>query len=119
MNTGKKTAFADDVGEEEVELAGGVEYSTNSGGDGQSVTSTGHSVNTVTKEHPSSGRFGGLICEHLSFWTVVRVLAFWGLLAGTIYVGLDTMAYASERDVDAMEDSVSLQTTQWIRSLHF
>ena len=112
MITGKRTAFADDVGDEEEELGGGVEYSTNSGGDAQSVTSTGQSLGTVTKENASSGRFGGLICEHLSFWTVVRVLAFWGILAGAIYVGLDTMSYASERDVEAMEDSVSLQTAQ-------
>jgi len=107
MNTAKRTAFADDVRGEEEELAGGVECSTNSGGDAQSVTSTGHSINTVTKENTSSGRFVGLSCENLSFWTVVRVLIFWGILAGTIYVGLDTMSYVAERDVETMEDSVS------------
>ena len=107
MNAGKKTAFVDDVEQEEEELGGGVEYSTNSVGDAQSVISTGNSVNTVTKENISSERCGGLFSEYLSFWTVVRVLAFWGILAGTIYVGLDTLSYASEREVEAMEDSVS------------
>jgi hypothetical protein len=113
MIAGKKTAFAEDADDEE-ELGVGVECSPSLGEDAQSVTSTGHSLSTVKT---SSGGIGGRLFEYISFWTVVRILGFSGILAGTIYVGLLTMSYASEREVEAMEDAVSLQPPQLLRLL--
>ena len=116
MIAAKKTAFAEDADDEE-ELGVGVECSPSIGEDAQSVASTGHSLSTVTKEKTSSGGIGGRLFEYISFWTVVRILGFLGILAGTIYVGLLTMSYASEREVEAMEDAVSLQPPQLLRLL--
>jgi hypothetical protein len=116
MTTGKRTAFADDIDEED-ELGGGVGCSAFSGGDVHSVSSAAQSVNTIAKEKTSSGGISGRLFEYISFWTVVRIVVFWGLLAGTIYVGLQAMSYASEREVEAMEDAVSLQPPQFLRPL--
>jgi hypothetical protein len=102
-STKKSAVFKETI--EEGEHAGDAAYSTDSCDDL-------HSMSTVTDTicRPR-------LCESVSSWTVLRMLAFWGLLAGTIYVGLQGMSYATEREVEAMEDAVSLQPPQFLRPL--
>lgn len=107
----KTVNFASATEEKVVSDENGNEEDNSSVGGGSSVYSSSPSTGKDSTTTPSNSVFARW-CGPGCFGLGLRVLGFWGLVAGTIYVGMQMMDLHKQGQHDAMEEQVR-PTTQY------